>query len=82
MEVAWFMHEHPGRGNTLVGVWPTKIGVYVRSWVGRSCVIKFYPMQPAPRVVDTIAVYSGTILEEQISADVLDDLRSRSDKTR
>lgn len=21
MEVAWFMHEHPGHGNTLVGVW-------------------------------------------------------------
>ena len=76
--VDWFMHCHPGHGNTLVGVWPTPVGVYVRSWVDGTGAVSFYPMQPATRMVDDIIRFSRNVGEDQISSDVLADYHQRT----
>lgn len=84
-DVAWFMHHHPGYGNTLVGVWPTPIGVYVRSWMDApdatyNGVVTFYPMQPATRVVDDVVKFNRGVGEDQIVNDVIRDYRERCKK--
>lgn len=39
----WFMHCHGGH-NTLVGVYPTPVGVYVRSYARDFIEVSFYPL--------------------------------------
>lgn len=51
MQTPWFMHSHPVKGNTLVGVLGTGFGTYVRSWHDGELYIAFYPNAPARREV-------------------------------
>lgn len=43
MTTPWFMHAHKGK-NILVGVFPTPVGVYVRSYVNEEVEVLFYPL--------------------------------------
>lgn len=43
MLLPWFMHPHQGV-NTLVGVLPTPVGTFVRSWANGVYDVAWYPM--------------------------------------
>lgn len=43
MLLPWFMHAHEGE-NTLVGVFPTPHGTFVRSWKGDRYDVTWYPI--------------------------------------
>lgn len=82
MKLPWFMHNHVGHGNTMVGVFPTPYGTFVRSCIDGVMEATWYPMDQgfpggSTRVVERLAtVKADDDGEAELETAIIDYMHS------